>query len=395
MISFNEAVTLILDNTPVMPVTQVTFDKSLDCYLAEDVIAKDNIPFADMSAVDGYALRLGDSATNKFKVAGMIKAGDSGDIRINAGEAVRIFTGAVIPDDANAVIMQEDVAISDEHITLSKDIGKGDNIRYAGEEFKKGDTAIHKGVRITPPVISLMATLGYARVKVRKTPKIAIISTGNELIRPDEPIIKGKIRDSNSYGLAAALKQLNIAPDIFVIRDDPVESRQVLGKCLEQYDILLISGGVSVGEYDLIRPTLSELDVNEIFWQIKIKPGKPVYFGRKNDKLVFGIPGNPVASLVVFHTLIKPALIKSMGGEYKPVRITARLTHPLKKKGGRLELVRGYFQYHEGHMIVESIGRQESHIMSGLARANCLIYFDADKTFLNTGDMVSIELLNW
>ncbi|MHB1287542.1 MAG: molybdopterin molybdotransferase MoeA, partial [Leptospirales bacterium] len=347
MIDFDEAFRLVQDAIPFRPVIKIPLEDSLGFYLAENLLAPDDIPFDNVSAVDGYAIsfhptsaRTSDSPL-EFSLAGMVKSGDAPSWNMNPGEGVRIFTGAPLPTGADAVIMQEDTTVSGNRLLTESIPTPGENIRFAGEDLKRGSIALEKGTHLTPPAIGLLASMGYAIVPIRTPPSIAILSTGNELIKISEPLRKGKIRDSNTPSLKACLKSLGISPETYQSIDDKEALRKEISTAIQKNNILLVSGGMSVGDYDLCREVLSELGFEEVFWKVRIKPGKPVYLGIKGNSTVVGIPGNPVSSLIVFHTLIRPALIRSLGGCDRSFQSEAIVQTAVEKKVGRMEFIRG------------------------------------------------------
>ncbi|MHB8421289.1 MAG: molybdopterin molybdotransferase MoeA [Leptospirales bacterium] len=401
MISLDEALGIVLDSIPSSPVIEIPLENALGFYLAEDLAAPEDIPFDDVSAVDGYAISYHPNEPRtppsplEFSLAGMVTAGEKPLFNLNPGEAARIFTGAPLPPGADAVVMQEDTRVSGGRLLIASFVSPGENIRFAGEELKRGGKALLEGIRLTPPAIGLLATMGHTTVHIRKPPSIAIVSTGNELIERSEPLRTGKIRDSNTPSLRACLESMGLSSSAYRARDDKDEIRDVLSTASENNDILLVSGGMSVGEYDFCREALTELGFEELFWKIRIKPGKPVYLGKKENTIVFGIPGNPVSSLVVFHSLIRPGLIRSMGGTDQPFFCEATAQCVIRKKAGRMEFMRGIAQRLDNQLLVSTVGAQESHILSGLAQANCLIRLEEDRETVQPLEKVTIEWLNW
>jgi molybdopterin molybdotransferase len=266
---------------------------------------------------------------------------------------------------------------------------------------------------ITPPIVGLLAAFGYARVRVYRHPRVAIVATGDELLAPSQPLRPGKIRDSNSYALAAAVRGMGIATcRVYRVGDKPSDIRTRLRAALRTSDVLLTIGGVSVGDRDHVRPILNALGVQEQFWRVAIKPGKPAYFGtfaRSSGKcvqrgapnargagLVFGLPGNPVSALVCFHQLVKPALLRMMGGRPQPsLTVSARLLSERRKPPGRLEWLRGCLSSADGELLVDPVSGQDSHMLGGLAKANCLIRFPQDADHLSEGTRVLVEFLSW
>lgn len=400
MISFEEALEKILAAMTPFPVVEIPFEQSPGLFLGEDLVAPEAIPFADISAVDGYAVRLSgesgqENTPDAFRVVGTVRAGENPEWSLNPGEAARIFTGALLPGSSDAVVMQEDIRIEGDRLFTEDPIRPGDNIRFAGEDLKAGEKALSAGTRISPPVVGLMASMGKTRIRARRPPEIAILATGNELVDPRDPIRRGTLRDSNTASLKACLSLMGIPASGSRVPDDRDRMQEALASDLEHHDILFVSGGVSVGDYDYSREVLAELGVREVFWKIRMKPGKPVYLGVRGKTVVFGIPGNPVSSLVVFQTLIRPALIHAMGGEARPLLLEAVSETVLRKKPGRTEFVRAIAATRDHRLTVAPVGAQDSHIMSGLAQANCLIRLEEDRGTVQPREKVSIELLSW
>ncbi|MFH2003381.1 MAG: gephyrin-like molybdotransferase Glp, partial [Bacteroidota bacterium] len=377
--------------------------ESLGCALAENIFTKTPIPIFDSSAVDGYGVKVSDirnaSKENPvvMKLVGEIKAGDSSKLKLSRGECVRILTGAPVPLSIEAVVMKEFTNQNGDKIIFKTSTKHGDNVRYKGEEFKKGDKAIATNTFISPAVVGLLATFGIRKVKVFQKPKVAVLVTGNELVQIDKKIKPGQIYDSNFYTLSSALKEMDIdAINLGIAKDDKNDLLKKISVGLESADILLVSGGISVGEYDYVQDIFDELRVKKIFWRIAMKPGKPTYFGVKGKKLVFGLPGNPVASLLVFSRLVEPAIQKVMGKlEHKPIILFARLEHDLKKRSKRLEFVRAKLNTTEnGELTVSATKGQDSHMLGGMVEANCLIYFPMEMELLNKGTKVKVELIH-
>ncbi len=400
---YTEALQFVLANTRKIKTIAVDLSDSLGYFLAQNIFANSDLPRFTSSAADGYIVKMDDvkdanednPVTLPFK--GEIKAGDFSKVKLKRGETYRIFTGAPIPQGAESVVMKEFTNQNGDKVIFKTSTKHGDNVRYKGEEFKKGDKAIATNTFISPAVVGLLATFGIRKVKVFQKPKVAVLVTGNELVQIDKKIKPGQIYDSNFYTLSSALKEMDIdAINLGIVKDDKNDLLKKISIGLESADILLVSGGISVGEYDYVQDIFDELRVKKIFWRIAMKPGKPTYFGVKGKKLVFGLPGNPVASLLVFSRLVKPAIQKVMGKlEHKLIILFARLEHDLKKRSKRLEFVRAKLNTSEnGELTVSATKGQDSHMLGGMVEANCLIYFPIEMELLNKGTKVKVELIH-
>ena len=292
MITIEKALELVEQNVPeVFPIKMKLVD-TLDLVLAEDVYSPISMPPFRQSAMDGYAVHF--SGETSYNIVGEVKAGDSHNPILEKGQGVRIFTGAAVPDTADTVIIQEHVTFENKKITIHKDVEPLQNIRPLGEQIEEGSLALKKGSKLTPATIGFLAGLGITEVLVYPKPSIAIVTTGNELIAPGEPLTYGKIYESNGIMLYnALLKSGYNEVEIFKVKDDYQNTRDLLNDIISGYDIILITGGISVGDYDFVGKALRELEVQEIFYKVKQKPGKPLFFGRKDSKTIFALPGNP------------------------------------------------------------------------------------------------------
>jgi len=404
MIDFEKAFELVLSKAKIIGKEFVPLKDSLSCVLAEDIIANIPNPSYNMSAVDGFALKssLTEKASPshplKFKIVGSIYPGDKLKIKINDFETVKIMTGSPLPSFFDSVIMKEEVEIKGNFIEIKRPVLKGENVRFEGEEFKKGEVLIKKGTLLNVPHIGLLATIGRRKVKVYKKPKVSIIVTGSEILDIGEKLKENKIYDSNSYLIFSALKNFGIEPVfMFRVKDDIRDLKKVFNKCLKFSDIIICSGGVSVGESDFVKEVFRTYGVKEIFWKVAIKPGKPLYFGIKGKKLVFGLPGNPVAVLLTFYLFVRPAILKILGLEGDFIKkIKARTLKSLKKKIGRTEFLRGILKLNSnGEYVVLPTEKQESYMLSGVINANSLIVFPKDKDFIKEGENVEVILIEW
>lgn len=404
MIDFKVARQKVLKNTSSLGVTTVSLDRCEGFVLAEKIVTKEQVPLFDSSAVDGYAVRYEDVADTEsnnpiaLNLIGTIRAGEAPGATVKKNSAVKIFTGAPVPRSATAVVMVEVTEEINGKVLVKKSAEHGQNIRRKGEEFRKGQKIFAPGTLVTPPVAAMLASLGQTKVKVYKKPRVTLIITGDEIRPPSAKLKPGQIRDSNSYALKSALNSIGIdAIDVIYSKDSKRETRKAFIRALKRSDVVISVGGVSVGEYDLVKGVLNDFGVREIFWKVAMKPGKPNYFGVKNKKLVFGLPGNPVSAMVSFYVLIRPALCKLMGAtDFDSFIIKARLTESITKKPERMEFVRGILSRGEsGELLVTPAKGQDSHMIGGMATANCLIYFSKGKTILKSSAFVDVELIQW
>jgi len=409
MITYEEALATILSTVLPLPKQRVRLDKLLGCVLAEPAVTRTDLPHFDNSAVDGYGVCVSDlggasiESPVRLKLAGVIQAGDAGDIQMSPGTTVKILTGAPVPAGVEAVVMLEYCDEQNGDVYVRQPVNPGENVRRRGEEFLRGQEVLESNIRVSPPVVGLLATLGYPSFMVYRRPRVALISTGNELVEPGKPLLPGQIYDSNSYALASALSALGVEASFSLhARDDQAATSKAFARAMSSCDVVISLGGVSVGDYDFVKDVVERLGVSTIFWRIAMKPGKPVYFGQvesppgSRQKLVFGLPGNPVSALVTFHQLVRPALLKMMGLEaVSTMKLSATVKKSIRKRAGRLEFVRGALSTENGQLYVQATSGQESHMLGGLSRADCLIYFERDAELLAEGDQVAVELLNW
>ena len=385
---------------------QVLLAQSLGRVLAEDILANRDLPPYDVSAMDGFAVRSHDLATlpATLKVIEDIKAGDMPASAVEAGQCSRIMTGAPLPQGADAVIRVEDtLELSADTVQITVSVKSGHDVRPQGENMRHSDVVLKAGTEITPGVIGILATVKTTKMQVYRRPRVAILSTGNELEAIDAPVDPNKIPDSNTYALMAQVQALGIEPVLLgIARDDPAELAAFLKIGLE-YDVLLVSGGTSVGVHDYVRPTIEKLGVSMKFWRVEMKPGHPLAFGvmqRANqnaaaDTFIFGLPGNPVSSMVCFEQFVAPALRCIMGNQRLFRRtVTARLAHPFKISPGRTTFVRVQLTQDDTGYLASSTGTQSSGVLLSMARADGLMVMPADCTGLAAGERVTVQLLD-
>ncbi|WP_422839842.1 molybdopterin molybdotransferase MoeA [Aeromonas veronii] len=372
---------------------QLPLPEALGRVLACDIASPLAVPPFDNSAMDGYAVRLSDlTAGTPLIMAGKAFAGQPYQGEWPAGHCVRIMTGAPVPAGTDAVVMQEETQADGDRITFLAQPEPGQNIRRAGSDIGKGACVLPAGTRLTPREMPLLASLGVATVTVRRPLKVAIFSTGDELKPVGTPLVHGDIYDSNRYGVRAMLARMGCdCLDLGIIPDDPAQLRAAFIRADEEADVLITTGGVSVGEADFTKQLLDEL--GEIgFWKLAIKPGKPFAFGRLPRAWFFGLPGNPVSAMVTFDQLVQPALAKLAGQQFeRPLQLQAIAAEPLKKSPGRLDFQRGILSQGPNGLEVRSTGSQDSAVFSSLSRANCYIVLERERGRVDAGETVTVE----
>ena len=394
----SEAQRVVLEAVATLGAERVELEQSLGRVLAEEVRANRDQPPYDISAMDGYALRSADltGIPATLQIIEDIKAGDMPTKTLASGQCARIMTGAPMPQGADAVIRVEDTEASpDNRVQINQSVKPGNDIRRLGENMRNGEVVLTPGTAITPGVIGVLATVKRAQVQVYRRPRVAILSTGNELEGLDEPVDPNKIPNSNSYALMGQVQALGIEPVLLgIARDDPEELARYLKRGLE-YDVLLVSGGTSVGVHDYVRPTIEALGAQMLFWRVAMKPGHPVAFGKVGEKIIFGLPGNPVSSMVCFEEFVVPALRRMMGHARTHRRtIEARLTHNVKHQPGRTEFIRVLLAKEPGGYAATSTGAQGSGMLLSMARADGLAVLPADSNGLAAGSTVTVQLLD-
>lgn len=372
---------------------KVALRQSLGRILAEDIISTVNVPPHRNSAMDGYAVKSQDLLTDgALTVIGSSFAGKPFVGKVAQGQCVRIMTGAVLPVDTDTVIMQEQVTREADRITFKAGQQAGQHVRNVGEDLAIGQTVLKRGHRLLPPELGLLASLGVAEVLVRRKLRVAFFSTGDELRSIGEVLQEGDIYDSNRYTLYGMLKRLEVdIIDMGVIRDDPAAIRQALLTAADCADVILTSGGVSVGDADYIKEILASLGQVH-FWKIAIKPGKPLAYGKINQATFFGLPGNPVAVMVTFYQFVQPALHQMMGYHTIPNVWKVRSLTQIKKKPGRTEFLRGILtQQADGEWGVQPTNQQGSHILRSMSEGNCFMILRTEQGNVAIGDWVEVQ----
>jgi molybdopterin molybdotransferase len=392
MISVTEAKKIIEENSITATPRILPVSEAGGMVLADDLYSGTDIPAFPQSSMDGYAFSYGGWTQNKrLHIKGEMPAGSSSSFEISAHEAVRIFTGAAVPPGADTVLMQEKSKLENgELFVADENLRAGDNVRLQGSEIKKGSQALTKGTPLTPAAIGYLAGMGIAELPVYPLPRISIIITGNELQQPGQPLQYGQVYEANSFTLAAALKQSGMGePQKYYCTDDPGLLTSLLEKTLDHSDIILLTGGVSVGDYDFTLQATEQCGIGKLFHKIKQRPGKPIYFGKKEDKRVFGLPGNPASVLSCFYLYVLPLLEKYTGRKSSVKVIPATSGSAVKKPKGITWFLKGYFD--QG--IAKTLDAQDSYRLSSFARANCLIQLEEGQTGCSPGDPLTIHLL--
>ena len=397
--------------TPVIETEQLSVMHSVGRVLSADIVSPSNVPNHDNSAMDGYAFKFID-ANERLTIIGTAFAGRPFEQEVNSGECVKIMTGAVIPKGADTVVMQERTRLVDGKITLTDvaSMAHGANVRLAGEDLQLDQTVLAKGHLLRPADLGLIASLGIGRVEVFRQLKVAFFSTGDELISVEKPLASGQIYDSNRYTLFGMLSRLGVViSDLGVVPDDPALLESTLLKAASENDVVITSGGVSVGEADYMKALLTKHG-QVLFWKINMKPGRPLAYGKilaeektsADEKAgeartahYFGLPGNPVATMVTFYQFVREALIILMGGSPKPLPLfNVECTEPIKKATGRTEFQRGIlYMIEDGSWKVKPLANQSSGVLSSMSAANCFIVLDDTVGNCKSGEMVQVQLL--
>jgi len=401
MISVDEALDKIFSHIRPLGFEKVSLLDSLGRVIAEDIYAKRNIPPLDNSAMDGYAVRWEDirNASKdhpiRLKVIEDLPAGFISTRTLEKGKAIRIMTGAPVPKGADTIIPVEESKKEDGFALIFKAAVLGENIRKSGEDVKQGDRVIFKGDTIRPAEVGMLASVGRSFASVSQRPLVAILCTGDELVDVDGDLDEVKIISSNSYTLGAQVKDCGAIPlQLGIAKDRKEDIEEKLRQGIRA-DVLISSAGVSVGDYDFVKDVLKDLGMEMVFWKVAMRPGQPLAFGTIGGKPVFGLPGNPVSSMISFEQFVRPSLLKMMGHRrlFRPV-IEAILKEEIRKMTGRRYFNRGSVSFEENQYFVTTTGEQGSGILRSMVRANGLIVIPEDQEMVRAGDKVKVQLLD-
>ncbi|MDB6059136.1 MAG: Molybdopterin molybdenumtransferase MoeA [Verrucomicrobiales bacterium] len=398
MLSLEDAREKILQAIQPVDAEHVSLHESFERVLTEPITAPVNLPPFDNSAMDGYAVRAADVAnasvtsTVTLRVIGKVAAGETFNSEVETGTCVRLFTGSVLPKGADAVVMQEDTkAYDDGTIAVSDKVTAWENVRFRGEDVKLGAAVLQPGERLSATRISLLAALGFSSVPVSRKPIVGLLATGSELREPGQPLQGAAIYESNRAGVSPLVQRAGGIPKIYpLVRDDLEATAAALAKALEECDIVITSGGVSVGEFDYVKAAFEQLGGTLDFWKVAVRPGKPFVFGSLNGRYFCGLPGNPVSALVTFCLLVWPALLRMQNAKstHPPIQF-AKLAQTLVNRGERRHFMRVIV---EENGEARSAGAQAAHVLSSAARANGLVDVPANGS-LEKGALVPV--LRW
>lgn len=403
MIEVEEALRIILDHIKILDPEEVDILDCLDRILAEEIYSEVDIPLFRSSAMDGYAVVAADTvgalAGNPvyLEVIDDIPAGSLPKRPLSSGQAARIMTGAPLPAGADGVVMVEYTERDDGQVKLFREVSPLENIREAGEDVAEGDLVLFEGTIIRPAEVGMLASLGKRSVSCLRKPRVAILSTGDEVVDIDQELSPGKIRNSNGYSLYAQVVRYGGIPvPLGIAPDDEGKIKRYIEQGLSLSDMLVISGGVSVGDYDLVKGVMADLGAEMKFWKVAMKPGKPLAFGLIKGKPVFGLPGYPVSVLVVFEQFVRPAMRKMAGRKWlKKPEIEAELCEDIKKKPDRRNYFRGIVDKKDGQYYARTTGPQGSGMLSSMVKANALLIIPEGVNHLKAGEKVKAQMLDY
>lgn len=401
-ISIEEALEIVLSQGMKTEAIQVPLLDALSSVLADDIYADCDMPPFDKSPLDGYAVMASDikNASKekpvKLDVIDFIPAGYVSNKEIKSGQAMKIMTGAQIPNGADVVIRFEDTVFTDTGVTIFQLLKSGSNISRKGEDMTSGDLVLNQGSIINAPEVGILATLGRSYVNVYRQPRIAIISTGDELLDPHQPLMPGKIRNSNAYTLAALIKKIGAKPLIMGICNDDIDS--IVNKItptLEWADIIITTGGVSVGDCDLVKEAFVSLGAEVLFWRVKMKPGTPIAVAKYNKKLLFGLSGNPAAAYITFEQFVRPVILRTMGrNKFNLMKVSSILVSDFKKVSNQNRFVRAHTYYENNCYYTVLPDKHSSGVLSSLSGTNSLFFVESGMGPYVKGQEIVVQLLD-
>ena len=392
MISVTEAKKIIQEQVSCLAPEMAAVQDAHGLVLAADVFAATTVPGFPQSSMDGYAFKFDDwSPGKKIALSGIIAAGDNSRAMLQQGTAVRIFTGAAVPAGADTVVMQEKTVIEQNELLINDErLEKGMFVRPEGTEIKKGQLALSAGSLLTPGAIAFLVGIGITEVLVQPLPRVSIVVTGDELQEPGKPLQYGQVYEANSFALSAALRQLGIQQiNVFKVKDDLALLTSVMKQAMQETDLLFLTGGISVGDFDFVLQASIDNGVEKLFHKIRQRPAKPLFFGRKDGVYVFGLPGNPASGLVSFYEYALPAIGNMCGRDCSLQTVEAPLENPFKKPAGLTHFLKGWYN----GITVNVLDAQESYRLSSFAKANCLVQIEEDSTAHAAGALVETHLL--
>jgi molybdopterin molybdotransferase len=399
LIAPEQALELVLARVRPLESQAVALADALGRVLAEPVSSADDVPPFDSSAMDGFAVRAEDTAGAgadtpvELDLAGESRAGAPAARGPEPGEAVRISTGAMLPPGADSVVRVEDTAEHDDVVEVHAEVAPGREVRRAGEDIRAGELVLAAGRRIGPAELGVAASIGAAELRCRRLPTVSILVTGDELVPPGVPLEAGQIRNSNGVALASLASEAGAqVTSLATVGDDYRATVDALGSALAA-DVAVTTGGVSVGPHDHVKPALAELGVEEVFWGVALRPGKPTWFGVRDRTLVFGLPGNPVSAMVTFHLFVRPALRALQGADPRGRRAEAVIEVDYPKRPGRAHYLRCRLDAREDGWHVRPTKDQGSHVLTSMLDAEALAYVEVDRGDVKAGERVEIEIL--
>jgi molybdopterin molybdotransferase len=399
-IELDDARRSVLERVSPLAAQPVPLGDALGRILADDAESVDPVPGFDNSAMDGFAVRAADTrgaspeSLATLLVVDESRAGRPADSPVGEGEAIGISTGAMIPEGADSVVRVEDTSLTDGRVAIAVEVPPGTNVRRAGEDIEPGSVVLRSGTRLGAAELGVLASVGVAEVPCARRPRLAVLTTGDELVEPGEAVRPGAVRNSNAYTIPPlAISAGAEVVSIETVRDEPEATRAAIEVMLD-CEIAVICGGVSVGDHDHVKPALASLGVEEVFWRVALKPGKPTWFGvAPGGTLVFGLPGNPVSAMVTFMLFVRPAVAAMTGAAGSAHRLRAVLDEELPKPPGRAHAVRCHLELHGDGWHARPTGNQDSHVLSSMVAADALAIVAADADQPLAGDTVELELL--